>query len=272
MTLIEAGNLEPAESPAARRTFQAGSTAVDLLTTEYLLHAVEKAIAGASKWCVIFCNVSTVVSCRHDAALRNAVDCAEVVSPDGMPLVWLARLRGHRIERVDGPSFMKAAMGNGVRQGWRHYLYGGSPQVLARLIENLERELPGVQICGACSPPFRDLTEIEETASVDEINSAAPDLVWVGLGMPKQELWMARNRDRIGAPVLLGVGAAFDFHAGVKKRAPKWMQQRGLEWLHRLVHEPRRLGGRYVAGNARFLMLVTREELQRRLADMREAR
>jgi N-acetylglucosaminyldiphosphoundecaprenol N-acetyl-beta-D-mannosaminyltransferase len=256
-----------------RRTFTAASMAVDLLTGGSLLNKLEAAVRSGTKHRVIFCNVSTVVECQENEALREAVGTAEIVSPDGMPLVWLARLKGQTgIERVDGPSFMKASMAWGVQHGWRHYLYGGSDKVLPRLIENLRTEMPDLQIAGSDSPPFRELTDDEKAAAVGRINASDADLVWVGLGMPKQEIWMAHHQSLLNAPVLLGVGAAFDFHGGSKRRAPVWMQRSGLEWSYRLAQEPGRLWKRYLMGNGRFLYLVGKEAVQAPVKRLRRPR
>lgn len=243
--------------------FDAIDTPVDLINADDLLAAVGAAVELRKKQRIIFCNVSTVVACRQNQKLSAAVREAEVISPDGMPLVWLAKLkRNRRIERVDGPSFIKTAMAHGIEPGWRHYLYGGSPEVLSQLIRNLQEDLPGLMIVGAESPPFREMSEAEQSAAIERINSACPDFVWVGLGMPKQELWMARYRKAIDAPLLLGVGAAFDFHAGATKRAPVWMQRTGLEWSHRLLQEPQRLWKRYLTANVLFLYFVAADLLQ----------
>jgi N-acetylglucosaminyldiphosphoundecaprenol N-acetyl-beta-D-mannosaminyltransferase len=259
--------------PKTRRTFMAASMPVDLLTGEALLDKLEAAVRAGMKHRVIFCNVSTVVECQENAALREAVGTAEIVSPDGMPLVWLARLKGQTgIERVDGPSFMKTAMAWGVQHGWRHYLYGGSDTVLPRLVDNLRTEMPDLQIAGSESPPFRELTEEEKAGAIDRINGSGADLVWIGLGMPKQEIWMAHHQPLLDASVLLGVGAAFDFHGGSKRRAPVWMQRSGLEWSYRLAQEPGRLWKRYLMGNGRFLYLVGKEAVQAPMKRLRGPR
>jgi N-acetylglucosaminyldiphosphoundecaprenol N-acetyl-beta-D-mannosaminyltransferase len=235
-------------------------TEVDLLNPQLLLDLVQESLLSKTKTRVIFCNVSTVVACRDNPELQSAVGRAEVISPDGMPLVWVARLKGEReIQRVAGPTFMLAAMAHGLGLGWRHYLYGGSPETLSRLVARFGEQFPGAEIVGSHAPPFRELTPQEIELDIERINAARPDLVWVGLGMPKQELWMARYQDRLDAPVLLGVGAAFDFNAGTVNRAPVWMQRYGLEWSHRLMQEPRRLWRRYFLGNCRFLLLVARD-------------
>jgi N-acetylglucosaminyldiphosphoundecaprenol N-acetyl-beta-D-mannosaminyltransferase len=249
-----------ADARIARERVAVAGTEVDLLSPQRLLGLVEDAVATRTKARVIFCNVSTVVACRDNRELQSAVQDAEVISPDGMPLVWVAKLKGEKaIERVPGPSFLPAAVEHGIARGWRHYFYGGSPETLEQLTASLSAQFPGVQIAGAHSPPFRALSSEEIDADIARINEAHPDLVWVGLGMPKQELWMARYQSRLRAPVLLGVGAAFDFNAGTMKRAPQWMQRLGLEWSHRLVHEPTRLWRRYVVGNTRFLLMVALE-------------
>jgi N-acetylglucosaminyldiphosphoundecaprenol N-acetyl-beta-D-mannosaminyltransferase len=140
-----------------------------------------------------------------------------------------------------------------VAKGYRHFFYGGAADVPERLSERLQRRFPGLQIAGQWSPPFRELTTFEEAEMVERINAAQPDIVWIGLSTPKQERWMARYVGRISAPVLIGVGAAFDMHAGLKKQAPRWVQRSGLEWLFRLMIEPRRLWRRYLLNNPRFM-------------------
>jgi N-acetylglucosaminyldiphosphoundecaprenol N-acetyl-beta-D-mannosaminyltransferase len=252
-----------AEARMARDRVAVAGTEVDLLSPQRLLDLIGESVARREKARVIFCNVSTVVACHDSHELQSAVRGAEVISPDGMPLVWVAKLKGEKaIERVAGPSFLPAAMEHGAARGWRHYFYGGSPETLDQLTQSLEAQFPGSQIAGAHSPPFRQLTSEEVDGDIARINEARPDLVWVGLGMPKQELWMARHQSRLEAPVLLGVGAAFDFSAGTMKRAPLWMQRFGLEWSHRLLQEPQRLWRRYIVGNTRFVYLVGRELLR----------
>ena len=170
-----------------------------------------------------------------------------------MPLVWISRLRGHSgVERVYGPDLMLACCEASVAKGYRHFFYGGAGGVPEQLSERLQKRFPGLQIAGQWSPPFRELTTLEEAEMVERINAAQPDIVWIGLSTPKQERWMARYVGRISAPVLIGVGAAFDMHAGVKKQPPRWMQRSGLEWLFRLGAEPRRLWRRYLINNPLF--------------------
>jgi len=250
------------EVSLTRERVAVAGTEVDLLSPQLLLDLVQHSLVIGAKTRVIFCNVSTVVACRDNPELQTAVGRAEVISPDGMPLVWVARLQGERtIQRVAGPTFMPAAMAHGAAFGWRHYFYGGSPETLSRLVATFSEQYPGAEIVGAHAPPFRELTTDEIEQDIERINAARADLVWVGLGMPKQEIWMARYKDRLAAPVLLGVGAAFDFNAGTIKRAPLWMQRYGLEWMHRLAQEPRRLWRRYFLGNSRFFLLVAGDVL-----------
>jgi N-acetylglucosaminyldiphosphoundecaprenol N-acetyl-beta-D-mannosaminyltransferase len=206
--------------------------------------------------------VHGVMESQRDENLRHIHNSAGLVTPDGMPLVWLSRLRGRSdVARVYGPDLMLALCERSISKGYRHFLYGGTEDALEQLVGNLERRFPGLQIVGKYSPPFRPLTDEEDDQIVQMINEASPDIVWVGLSTPKQERWMAAHMRRLTTPVLLGVGAAFDFHAGLKKQAPRWMQRSGLEWLFRLATEPRRLGPRYLVNNPLFVLLVLRQML-----------
>jgi N-acetylglucosaminyldiphosphoundecaprenol N-acetyl-beta-D-mannosaminyltransferase len=165
------------------------------------------------------------------------------------------------VERVYGPDLMLALCARSVEKGYRHFLYGGDEALVEALAERLRQRYPGIRIVGTFAPPFRPLTPDEDRDIVRVINDAQPDVVWVGLSTPKQERWMAEHHTRIAAPVMVGVGAAFDFGAGRKKQAPRWMQRNGLEWLFRLFQEPRRLWRRYVLNIPRFIALVTLQTL-----------
>ncbi|MBI3745853.1 MAG: WecB/TagA/CpsF family glycosyltransferase [Chloroflexi bacterium] len=202
-----------------------------------------------------FATAHTLVE-AHDSQRMHAALRAGTVEPDGMPLVWLGRRQGVPVERVCGPDFMPALIEAGIAAGWTHFFYGGAPGVPEVLASRLAARYPGLKVVGTLSPPFHALSEDEEATMIDTINAAAPDFLWVGLGTPKQDLWVAEHRDQVRAPVVLAVGAAFDFHAGLRRRAPRWMQRSGMEWLFRLAVEPRRLGSRYTRVNARFLRLV----------------
>lgn len=221
---------------------------------------------------VAFCNVHSVMTARRNDAVASALAGADVAAPDGMPVAWGMRIQGHPSQtRVDGPSFMKLAIEEGVSRGWRHFFYGSTRDNLDRLVAVVQNTIPGAEIAGIFSPPFRPQTDedIHEAASL--IMTSRPDLVWVGLGMPKQELWMQRVRSQLPGVALLGVGAAFDFLAGTTRRAPRWMQATGLEWLHRLASEPRRLWRRYLFNNPAYLALLGRDFVRGRFGPKRRA-
>ncbi len=202
-----------------------------------------------------------VVRARKDTELRMIHNRAFMVTPDGMPLVWALRMAGHRQSgRVYGPDLMHELVDRGRDQGVRHFLYGTTTDVLARLEYRLLRRFPGARIVGTYAPPFRELTEEEADDIADRINALGCDIVWVGLSTPKQERWMARMRDRLDAPALVGVGAAFDFHAGMKPQAPAFLQRIGMEWAFRLASEPRRLWRRYAITVPGFIALMVAQK------------
>lgn len=224
--------------------------------------AIEDMIAGNKKGYVCVCPVSTIMECRKDKNALNSVNSAVLATPDGMPVVWMGKLKGYsNVKRVYGPDLMLGICRISEEKGYRNYFYGSTAYVLDKLKEKLKNIFPGLRICGMYSPPFRQLSKDEDDKVADDINRSNPDIVWVGLGSPKQDLWMHEHRDRINGPVMIGVGAAFDFLAGTKKQAPRWMQKIGMEWFFRLITEPKRLWKRYVFGNVRFLYLVTQELL-----------
>lgn len=184
-------------------------------------------------------------------------------TPDGMAIVWLLRWAGHKnVERVYGPDLLLAACAYGLQRGWKHYFYGGTSEAVEKLSATLQSKFSGLKVVGTESPPFRPLSADEETATIERIQAARPDIVWVGLGSPKQEIWMHEHVNSLGVPVLVGVGAAFDFLSGNKPQAPTWVQRSGLEWLYRLVSEPRRLWKRYLIGYPRFVWLVLKERIR----------
>lgn len=221
------------------------------------LARIERWIATADRQYVCVSGIHGVMECQRDERLRAVHNDAGMVVPDGMPLVWLSRVWGaQEVERVYGPDLLLACCSRSMTAGYRHYFYGGAPGVPDLLIARLQARFPGLVVVGGYSPPFRPLTPDEDTEVIGRINAAGPDIVWVGLSTPKQERWMAEHRDRIRAPVLIGVGAAFDFHAGLKRQAPRWMQRSGLEWLFRLLAEPRRLWRRYLRNNPLFVWNV----------------
>ena len=194
---------------------------------------------------VHFGAVHTFVEASKSEELRASLDEADFVMPDGMPLVMLGRIAGKKIERVCGPDTMLEVLDRSRIRNYSHYFYGGTPDSLAALALQMTERYPGLQIAGLHAPPFRSLSAEEIAEVADRINAAEPDFVWVGLGSPKQDEWLATFRPLLDASVLLAVGAAFDFHAGLRKRAPLWAQRSGLEWAFRLAAEPRRLAMRY---------------------------
>jgi N-acetylglucosaminyldiphosphoundecaprenol N-acetyl-beta-D-mannosaminyltransferase len=203
-----------------------------------------------------------IIETRHRAEFRQAVADADLVVADGMPVIWLGRLRGHSLSRrVYGPELMLRFCEETALGGCRHYLLGGAPGVPEQLAVSLGGSCPGITIVGMHSPPFRPATPEEDGAMIETINRAAPDVLWVGLGTPKQEMWMHQHRGKLRVPVMIGVGAAFDFLSSRKRQAPLWIRERGLEWLFRLVQEPQRLWKRYVVGGAEFVFLVALELL-----------
>jgi N-acetylglucosaminyldiphosphoundecaprenol N-acetyl-beta-D-mannosaminyltransferase len=236
---------------------------VNVVPFDEAVEAVLNAPDTGNRLALHFATAHSLVEANRDPRVRAALN-AGLVEPDGVPLVWLARRRGIRAERVCGPDFLPALVGRGVPLGRSHFFFGGAPGVPEELARRLGEAHPGLRVAGTLSPPFRTLTPEEEESVVAEINAARPDYVWVGLGAPRQDLWVAAHRANLEAAALLAVGAAFDFHAGMKRRAPRWMQRTGTEWLFRLLTEPRRLVGRYTVVNARFLLLVLEDSLRRR--------
>ena len=222
---------------------------------------------------VVFCNVHSVMSARRDPRLREALVAADLACPDGMPLVWMLRHRhGLSQPRVYGPDLMTLGLQRGVEHGWRHFLMGATDTTLERLEAAVGRSAPGVQIVGRLAPPFRPLTAVDDAEICAAIRDSGADVVWVGLGMPKQELWMHRVRGELPGVTLLGVGAAFDLLSGVVPQAPPWLQDRGLEWAYRLWQEPRRLWRRYLVNNPAFAVLALVELIAARVGRRRLGR
>lgn len=234
-------------------------TPISLTSYEQVLECMrdrdgERALVAA------FCNVHSVMTARRDPAVASALQAVDLACPDGVPLVWALRALGRRGQRrVYGPDLMELALPYGVPLGWRHYLYGATPETLDRLRVAAERMAPGVDIVGAHAPPFRPLTEAERTAVLDDIRASGADVLWVGLGMPKQELWADDVKDELPGVAIMSVGAAFDLLSGTIPQAPDWIQRLGMEWLFRLLQEPRRLWRRYLVNNPAFLVAFARQ-------------
>jgi N-acetylglucosaminyldiphosphoundecaprenol N-acetyl-beta-D-mannosaminyltransferase len=251
------------ERPPTRRLL-----GFDLALIDYAGAAarIEAMIDSGERGYVCHAAVNTLMNGRRDPRARAALEQATLVVPDGMPLVWALRSLDEPIsDRVYGPELMLILCERSLGSGARHFLYGGRDRdATVALAAGLRERFPGIAIAGSWTPPFRDLTEAEEAEVAELIDRSGADVVWVGTGSPRQERWMARMRPRLRAPVLVGVGAAFDFHAGLVRQAPGWMQRRGLEWLYRLGREPRRLGPRYLRDNPAFLALWVRQWLRER--------
>jgi exopolysaccharide biosynthesis WecB/TagA/CpsF family protein len=204
-----------------------------------------------------------IVEAQHDPSFKEVLNETDLVVPDGMPLVWLGRREGHLLRRrVYGPDLLLAFCAESAGRNCRHFFYGGEPGVAERLAESLKTRFPGLNVVGTCSPPFRPLTAQEDAEIVGTIGRASPDVLWVGLGAPKQERWMHEHKDRLRVPVLVGVGAAFDLLSGKRKQAPCWVREHGFEWFFRLLQEPRRLWRRYLVYGAQFIAYVALESLR----------
>ncbi len=228
---------------------------------------MEGVIEAGGRASVTAAAVNLVMSAREDAAVLAAVLDATLAVPDGMPLVWALRALGHAgASRIYGPDLMLAFLARAAERAIPVYLYGGrTEEALAQLRASLLARFPGLVVAGAQSPPFRALTAAEEQAVIEDIEGSGAKVVWVGTGQPKQEMWMHRMRPQLRAPMLVGVGAAFDFHAGLVPQAPRWMQRAGLEWLYRLRREPRRLWRRYARYNPWFVAAFARQYVRERV-------
>ncbi|OWV81650.1 glycosyl transferase [Rhizobium sp. N122] len=223
---------------------------------------IQKAIEDGRKGYVCVRDAHGIVRCQDDPELRSIHNQAFLVTPDGMPLVWALRHAGHaESDRVYGPDLMLSVFDAGTADGLRHFLYGATAETLEQLQARLLAKFPQARIVGSYAPPFRKLSTREEADIADRLNRSGADVVWVGLSSPKQELWMARMRDRLDASMLIGVGAAFDFHAGLKRQAPRFIQRSGFEWAFRLLCEPRRLWRRYAVVVPAFISLTAFQRL-----------
>jgi N-acetylglucosaminyldiphosphoundecaprenol N-acetyl-beta-D-mannosaminyltransferase len=228
---------------------------------ERVIDWMEAVVAADARAYVTAAAVNLVMSAREDPRTLTAVLEATLAVPDGQPLVWALRALGHAsATRVYGPDLMARFCARAAREGTPMYLYGGrTPEALELLERRLRERFPGVRIVGGFSPPFRALSEQEERDVAAAIDASGAQVVWVGTGQPKQELWMHAMRPRLAAPLLVGVGAAFDFHAGLVRQAPAWMQRAGVEWVYRLWREPRRLWRRYARYNPLFVAGFARQ-------------
>ncbi len=220
---------------------------------DWLLEYIGQHLPELSGDYITVANVHTTMMAHDDPEYRAIQNGGVMAIPDGGPLSNVGRRRRYRdMDRTTGPGLMGRIFEISAEKGYRHYFYGSTKETLRKLRRKLCQKYPGIQIAGICSPPFRELTPKEDERVIDRINASGADFVWVGLGAPKQERWMAEHQGKIKG-LMIGVGAGFDYHAGTLKRAPKWMQKHNLEWVYRLMQEPRRLFTRYFCTNIRFL-------------------
>ena len=233
---------------------------------------LNRAVEIADRWigagdCGYICvtGVHGVMEAQSDAEFRHILNHACINTPDGMPMSWVGRLQGFgQMDRVFGPDFMLEMCRLSVERNYRHFLYGGQPGVAELLKDALQKKFPGLQVVGTYTPPFRDLTAEEEAEIVAQMQESKPHILWVGLSTPKQERFMARYVDRLQVPLLVGVGAAFDYHTGRIQDSSDWIKRAGLQWLHRLLQDPRRLWKRYLRNNPAFVWGVILQTLKLR--------
>jgi N-acetylglucosaminyldiphosphoundecaprenol N-acetyl-beta-D-mannosaminyltransferase len=229
---------------------------ISALSMSLALDTIHGWIAQRQSNYVCVAPAHSLMECYDHPELKPIFNQSGMTTPDGMSIVWIMHWLGFRqVERVYGPDLMLAVCQKSIEKGYRHYFYGGAPEVLKQLTVNLRHRFPLLQVAGYESPPFRSLSIEEDQTACARIRSSAPDILWVGLGAPRQERWMAAHVDQLQIPVIIGVGAAFDFLSGSKRQAPRWMQRSGFEWLFRLVTEPKRLWKRYIQ-YPRFAVLV----------------
>lgn len=241
-------------TPARVNVLGVGISAINLVTARA---AIADALAERRKGYVCVTGVHGVIEAQSDPGFREILNRAFLCTPDGMPMVWAGRLaRFREIDRVYGPDLMLELCAWSARAGYSHFFYGGAEGVAELLSQRLRSKFPGLRVAGTFTPPYRPLEAKEEAALIEQVAATRPDLFWVGLSTPKQERFMAQYLPRLHTTIMLGVGAAFDFHIGRVRQAPRWIQRSGFEWLFRLGHEPRRLWRRYLRNNPLFLALA----------------
>jgi N-acetylglucosaminyldiphosphoundecaprenol N-acetyl-beta-D-mannosaminyltransferase len=252
------------EEAASRRDSQFAHEHADVLGVRISAVNMELSVDLADRWIragkpgyVCVTGVHGVMEAQRDPELLRAFNRAAISLPDGMPMTWIGRLQGfERMDRVFGPDFMAAMCRLSVERGYRNLLYGGKPGVAELLSETLQRRFPGLQVVGTYTPPFRSLTAEEEAEFVAQVAQVRPHILWVGVSTPKQERFMAQYVSRFQVPLLVGVGAAFDYHTGSIRDCSPWIKRAGLQWLHRLLQEPRRLWKRYLVNNPAFVWRI----------------
>ena len=235
---------------------------VSALNLDLATAAVRDLVQARGRDYICVAPVSTIVDARRDPAYRQVINQAALVTPDGIPVVWLGRQKGFQeMSRTYGPDLMMRLCATEDSRGLRHFFYGGTTEVCDKLVQRLRGKFPEIIVAGTFAPAYTPKAEVLAARVRDQINAARADILWVALGSPKQDFWMAMNQPLLDVPVMIGVGAAFDFLAGVKPQAPRWMQRSGLEWLFRLCSEPRRLWKRYLIGNSLFIWWLAKDAL-----------
>jgi N-acetylglucosaminyldiphosphoundecaprenol N-acetyl-beta-D-mannosaminyltransferase len=230
---------------------------ISVLNLQSALGEIAGAVRARRKGYICVTGVHGVIEAQSDAAFREILNGAFLCTPDGMPMVWMGKLNGHReMRRVYGPDLMLDVCAWGEKNPCRHFFFGGAEGVAELLAGKLKARFPKLEIAGTFTPPFRPLNAEEEKQFAETIRAARPDILWVGLSTPKQEKFMAEFLPKLDVTLMIGVGAAFDFHSGRVKQAPRWMQRSGLEWFYRLCQEPRRLTKRYLKNNPLFALKI----------------
>lgn len=237
--------------------------AVDVVSFQEAVNRIEELVSIGKSHYVCVASTQDIMIAQKEQRFRQIVNHADLATPDGWPVVWAIRVSGYEQRgRVTGPDLMLAMCERSIITNHSHFFYGGAEGVPELLAQKLKEQFPGLKVKGVYSPPFRPLAEEEDKKVVEMLNNSGADMLWVGLGTPKQHFWIKDHLGKVKIPVMLGVGAAFDFHSGRIKRAPKWMQNNGLEWLHRLYQEPRRLWLRYFEYLPKFALKFTAQFLQ----------
>lgn len=237
---------------------------VSAINLNTAFHFIDDWIKLRQKTYICVAPVSTIVDCQKNERYRTIVNEADMVTPDGMPVVWVGRAKGFKeIQRTYGPDLMLLVCGEGQTKGYRHYFYGGTQKTCEILFDKLKEKFPQINVVGHYSPDLVSSDYEEKREVIDCMNNAHADILWIGLGSPKQDYWMKNHRHRLNVPVMIGVGAAFDFLSGQKKQAPRWVQKIGMEWFFRLCCEPKRLWKRYLIGNTLFFYFLLKSFFQK---------
>jgi N-acetylglucosaminyldiphosphoundecaprenol N-acetyl-beta-D-mannosaminyltransferase len=238
---------------------------VSAINMSLAVDTADRWIRGGQPGYICVTGVHGVMEAQKDHEFRKILNRAMMNTPDGMPMSWVGRLQGFDdMDRVFGPDFMSAMCQLSLERGFRHFLYGGQPGIAEKLKYSLEKKFPGLQVIGTYTPPFRDLNAAEEDALLAQVASSRPHILWVGMSTPKQERFMAQYTDRLQVPLLVGVGAAFDYHTGLIRDCSPWIKRAGLQWLHRLAQDPRRLWRRYLRNNPAFVWNIALQLLKLR--------